>query len=297
MEFDAAKGVWAPALDEDLIKQQQAAYSVAGVDEEVPAAPVLLRENRKRKERDGYNVPGSSIKKGKSDKTIEERKSRNTAVFVTGLPADTELDELVDRFSKCGVIEEYDEGEPKVKMYAKDDGSFSGEALVVYFKEDSVTLAVNLLDEAELRLGEPNTVIRVQKADFTHKYAVSGDREQRRTVDRKKASKRIGKMQKKLQDWDDADGFGPMGTSRDGSTASKISRVVVLKHMFTLQELEEDASLLLDLKEDVREECSTLGEVTNVILYDQEPDGVMTVKFREPLCAQACILVSRVRTA
>jgi len=38
--------------------------------------------------------------------------------------------------------------------------------------------------------------------------------------------------------------------------------------MFTLTELEEDAALLLDLKEDVREECSSLGEVTNVVLYD-----------------------------
>jgi hypothetical protein len=38
--------------------------------------------------------------------------------------------------------------------------------------------------------------------------------------------------------------------------------------MFTLRELEEDSSLLLDLKEDVREECSTLGEVTNVVLFD-----------------------------
>jgi hypothetical protein len=38
--------------------------------------------------------------------------------------------------------------------------------------------------------------------------------------------------------------------------------------MFTLKELEEDPTLLLDLKEDVREECETLGEVTNVVLYD-----------------------------
>jgi hypothetical protein len=38
--------------------------------------------------------------------------------------------------------------------------------------------------------------------------------------------------------------------------------------MFTLAELEEDPSLLLDLKEDVREECATLGDVTNVVLYD-----------------------------
>ena len=50
--------------------------------------------------------------------------------------------------------------------------------------------------------------------------------------------------------------------------ANKNGRVVVLKHMFTLGELEEDPSLLLDLKEDVREECATLGDVTNVVLYD-----------------------------
>lgn len=42
----------------------------------------------------------------------------------------------------------------------------------------------------------------------------------------------------------------------------------MLKHMFTLEALKEDATLLLDLKEDVREECSQLGEVTNVVLYD-----------------------------
>jgi HIV Tat-specific factor 1 len=73
---------------------------------------------------------------------------------------------------------------------------------------------------------------------------------------------------RKLQDWDDADGFGPMTTSEGNASVNKTSRVVVLRHMFTLQELEEDASLLLDLKEEVREECSTLGEVTNVVLYD-----------------------------
>ena len=54
----------------------------------------------------------------------------------------------------------------------------------------------------------------------------------------------------------------------DTTVANKNSRVVVLKHMFTLEDLEKDATLLLDLKEDVREECSSLGEVTNVVLYD-----------------------------
>ena len=74
--------------------------------------------------------------------------------------------------------------------------------------------------------------------------------------------------ERKLGEWDDEDGFGPSITEEDKAPLVNKSRVVVLKHMFTLQELEEDASLLLDLKEDVRDECSSLGEVTNVVLYD-----------------------------
>ncbi|KAF8893367.1 hypothetical protein BD779DRAFT_1505804 [Infundibulicybe gibba] len=305
LEYDAAKGSWVPLVDEDLVKRQQAAYSIVGVDEETPAAPVLARENKKRKEPEDYTsataIPeaGPSIKRGRNDKKEKppaERKSKNTAVYVTGLPFDTEPDELVERFSKCGVIEEDDEGEPKVKMYAKEDGTFSGEALVVYFKEDSVPLALNILDDAELRFGEASTVMRVAKADFAHKNSGGGGAEAsgskpRKTVDKKKASRRIGKMQKKLLEWDDEDGFGPKLDLEDKADAMhRMSRVVVLKHMFTLQELEEDATLLLDLKEDVRDECSSLGEVTNVVLYDKEQEGVMTVKFREPLSAQACVL-------
>lgn len=95
-------------------------------------------------------------------------------------------------------MEEDDEGEPKVKMYAREDGSFSGEALVVFFKEDSVTLAVSLMDEAELRLGDASTRMRVQKAEFAHKHqqGAGGQGVERKVVDRKKATKRIGKMQR-----------------------------------------------------------------------------------------------------
>ena len=75
---------------------------------------------------------------------------------------------------------------------------------------------------------------------------------------------------RKLEDWDSEDEFGPTLTAVDklSNQANKNGRVVVLKHMFTLVELEEDPSLLLDLKEDVREECAILGDVTNVVLYD-----------------------------
>ena len=181
---------------------------------QTPAAPVLARVNKKRKgEVDYTNYTGSTsdatptAKRGRNDKKNQAKdnsaagppppKSKNTAVFVTGLPLDTEFDELVERFAKCGVIEEDEEGDAKVKMYAREDGSFSGEALVVYFKEDSVLLAMNLLDDAEFRLGESSTVMRVQKAQFDHKNTSQhGESKPRKVVDKKKASRRIGKMQK-----------------------------------------------------------------------------------------------------
>lgn len=69
-------------------------------------------------------------------------------------------------------------------------------------------------------------------------------------------------LDRKLTDWS-SDEDEPAAASKN-----KYSKLVVLEGMFTLQELEEDATLLLDLKEDVRDECETMGEVTNVTLYD-----------------------------
>ena len=74
-------------------------------------------------------------------------------------------------------------------------------------------------------------------------------------------------MCRKVGDWDFEDGFGPMEEPVEKEVAVE-SRVVVLKHMFTLQELRDDPTLLLDLKEDVREEAESVGDVTNVVLYD-----------------------------
>jgi HIV Tat-specific factor 1 len=122
-------------------------------------------------------------------------------VFVTSLPPDAEADEIAARFGRFGLIMEDDEGKPKVKLYRSEDGNFTGEALVVYYKEESVELAVTLLDDAELRLGEVGTRMKVQRAEYGHK---GGDHEatanenggQKRTVDKKKASKRIGNMER-----------------------------------------------------------------------------------------------------
>ncbi|KAF8325274.1 uncharacterized protein EI90DRAFT_2186841 [Cantharellus anzutake] len=306
LEYDTVARAWVPLVEEDLLKAQQAAYSVAGVDEEAPAAPVLKR-HKKRKDVDytSSTIPsdaGPSIKRRKGDSgtahngegsssTAKLTQSKNTAVFVSGLPPDTTFEEMVARFKPFGVLMEDDDEQPRVKLYAKEDGSFSGEALVVYFKEESVDLAIRMLDEAELRLGDAGTVMRVKRGEFNHK-TTNGEGGERatvkRTIDKKRATARITKLNNKLADWDSSDEDGTAERQRKAALV-KI-RTVVLKHMFTLKDLEQDPTLLLDLKEDVREECETLGEVTNVVLYDKEEDGIMTIKFKEPLSAQACVI-------
>ena len=62
--------------------------------------------------------------------------------------------------------------------------------------------------------------------------------------------------------------------------------------MFTTNYLQDDPAALLDIKEDIREECAKLGAVTNVILYDKEPNGIVSVRFVDAEVAQACVQVS-----
>ena len=189
-----------------MVQSRRNISRITHLARQTPAAPVLKRAKKRKEPEDytsdtrGKEKEAGPSKRGKATNG-EPRKSKNTAVYVTGLPVDTEADELVDRFSRCGLIEEDDQGERKVKMYARADGTFSGEALIVYFKEDSVTLALNILDDAELRVGDPATRMSVQIANFGHKHeagATEGDdtAKMRKTVNKKKATRRIGKMQK-----------------------------------------------------------------------------------------------------
>lgn len=56
-------------------------------------------------------------------------------------------------------------------MYTDEEGKFKGDALVVYFRPESVNLAVQMLDDSDFRLGVkgPQGPMRVQPADFSFK--------------------------------------------------------------------------------------------------------------------------------
>ena len=46
---------------------------------------------------------------------------------------------------------------------------------------------------------------------------------------------------------------------------------------------------MLEIKEDIRDECAKVGEVTNVVLFDKESDGIASVRFGNAEAAQACV--------
>lgn len=205
-------------LDDDLLEQQREAYKVQGVDESEPAQPSKKRKKKEYVNGEEVRIPnpmahllsrpfdnltaflstqdiGGRATTKKAKPTTEPRERKNTAVYITSLPLSTTASELQTIFSRCGVIaEEIDSGKPRIKLYTDNAGAFKGDALIVFFRAESVDLAVQLLDDTEFRLGE-GTKMRVAAADFS--YKVQKDRlAQTGGKDKRKIIKKTQKLNK-----------------------------------------------------------------------------------------------------
>ncbi|KAG2184153.1 hypothetical protein INT44_009168 [Umbelopsis vinacea] len=271
-EYDETIGAWFPMFDESLVEAQQSAYAVEGVDISEPAvAPSKKKKVYTSNEQDDH--PNKKQKRDVKPRSVK-------AIYVTGIPLDATVDEVKEVFSKCGVImEDIATGEPRIKLYKDESGALKGDALITFFKEESVPLAINLLDDAEFRLGDASSKIHVQQAEFKERDPSAVTQNKKSTMEKMKARKKLHQLQRKL-DWVD---------DEVGKKNEKFRKIIILKNMYTQQELDDDPALLLELKDDVREECERLGEVTNVIMYDKSPGGIISVRFKEPESAEACI--------
>lgn len=246
------------------------------------------QENSEEKAADDsqQDKKGKKRKKGSEPKKPEEPpawfdvdEAKNTNVYVSGLPLDITDEEFKELMSKYGLIM----ADPvtrglKLKLYKDSEGNPKGDGRCCYIKVESVELAMKFLDDSDFR----GHKVKVELAKFTMKGDFDPSKRKKKLSNKDK--RKFKEKQAKLFDW--------RPVKKDlgqGSVRPKNEKVVVLKNMFDPSEFEEEPTLINDLRDDVRNECSRFGEVKNVKMFDNHPDGVMMVYFKTAESADDCI--------
>ncbi|CAN8256116.1 unnamed protein product [Cochlearia groenlandica] len=257
-------------LDTSVDKEDAPKDNVADKKEEVGSDETAeINSNGKRK------MPEEETEKKEANKPPEAwfELKVNPHIYVTGLPNDVTLEEVVEVFSKCGIIKEDDTGKPRIKLYNdKATGKLKGDALITYMKEPSVDLAIQILDGAPLRPAD-KLLMSVSKAKFEQK----GERFITKQTDNKK-KKKLKKVEQKMLGWG----------GRDDAKIS-IPATVVLRYMFSPAEMRTDESLSAEVEEDVKEESAKHGPFDSVKVCEHHPQGVVLVRFKDRKDAQKCI--------
>lgn len=293
-DWDHEKKAWFPKITEDFIAAYQANYgftqegepdannsAVSSTDPADSKSPEKEKPGNaaQNKNPDQQETPAKDAKqKGEKRKAdpgwFDIDDTKNTNVYVSGLPLDISTEEFVELMSKCGIVmrdpisEEY-----KVKLYKDKEGNLKGDGLCCYLKKESVALALRLIDESEVR----GYRLHVEAAKFELKGQYDASKKKKKSKDYRK---KMLQQQKQL-DW---------RPEKKGEVRKRHEKVVIIRNMFHPSDFEEDPLVLNEYREDLRTECEKFGEVKKVILFDRHPDGVASIAFKEADQADACIL-------
>ncbi|EME87425.1 uncharacterized protein MYCFIDRAFT_75283 [Pseudocercospora fijiensis CIRAD86] len=290
---------WSKTMDEALMKQQQEIYKVAGVDDDAPAFdPVKKRKAAQQDDLDSNkkakaNTGATATATAKAIAAPPANKPRqSTAVFVSGLPLDVDTEEVREVFSKYGIIaESAEDNEKRVKLYNDANGNFKGEALIIFYRPESVRQAVMLADGMlwPRDFGQPTSTISVIEADSTYKKSnddtVAPERGPSKARPSKaKLKRKAEEMNQRLGEWSDDD------ISTMPQTSSRYDKVVVVKNAFKLEEFENqkpDEDVRQDIYDDMFEEGGKYGTVKHIEIFDLEEEGVVTIRFQTAEAASA----------
>lgn len=225
-------------------------------------------------EPDGRTVEARERKRQarkRARKAAARRNRASASVYVTGLPEDASVNEVVEHFTKCGILlPDSRTGQPRVKLYVDEGGKPKGDALITYAFAESVENALTLLDGANFR---EKYKICVQPASFDHK--LQDDQRSPEPPTKRPAIRPHDLIQEAIA-WDD----GPR--RRRG-----VRPIVVLKNVFVPAE-NPDYSLV---HQDLVEGCEEFGVVENVTVFEGNTEGAAVVRFDNMDTCFSCIKV------
>jgi HIV Tat-specific factor 1 len=267
VRFVLVDNQWVP-VHEGLVDEPQ---------EQIPDYLEVLKQKREQEKMEdamlaqGQLPPHLAIAEAKAEKKRLKAKQKNTGVLIsgfrkTGSPLDVE--EFADWITKfAGVVKKNPETRRRiVKLKTNEDGSFSGDVLVVFFRPESVQQALDIVEGMEYESGFRLTVKRAKK----EKKEGGGEKSTARKKD-----KRIKLYdQEKELDWEEEE--------------EKLH--VIVTGLFTLDEVRQGSVDFYDeLKSDLEAELSKMGIVKGIKIFNYNPDGVVAVKFEKSKGAIRCV--------
>lgn len=213
-----------------------------------------------------------------------EADSKLNCVHISNLPDDVLPADLKQTFSKYGLVAQDHNEEDRLKILG------NGEALLVYHNNDSVSLAIQMLDQSAFGAGSTK-LISVRSATAEESRQVS---QRLLTAEQKIVMKqKMEKMQADLNSWDPSSHSKPVIKQKYNEIRQRIfQKVAVVENMFRVLDIGADPLLEQDIREDIREECDkhNLGsDITKITFYNNA--GKVTIKFNRPELSLECVKV------
>lgn len=268
--WDAEKKAWFPKIDDDFMAVYQMNYGSTKFDTNVDnfkqGVPEITAESKQKlkdiESSQSNEIPKKCLKTEPCWFNVDE--TQNTSVYVSNLPSDITEEEFVDLMQKCGlVMRDPDSQQFKIKLYRDSEtNDLKGDALCKYIKIESVELALSILDGKDFK----GKKLKVEKAKFQMKGEYNPKLKPK--PKKKKDKLKLKRKQEKLFDW---------RPEKSNVAPSKFERVVVVKNLFEPKMFDTDVELILEIQEDLREECGKLGTVKKVVIHDRHPEGVAQV--------------------
>ncbi|KAM3720660.1 HIV Tat-specific factor [Dirofilaria immitis] len=265
MEWNQISQQWLPVVEvnEDFLAQYHSNYGITYDFGEKEGSSI---ERKNEKSEDHKSIKHKLHDKKEQEGWVELEEERNTSVYVSNLPFSITEESFIELMSKCGVIQrDARTNKLKVKLYKNEDGTIKGDGRCCYIKKESVIMALDILDGWNV----DGKIISVEKAKFQMKGEFDPSKKKKKLTAAQK--KRFIENQERIFEWkpEKPRNYRPISDC-----------TIVMKNMFTLEQMMKNAALMLDLEEEIRKVCERFGTVKKVVVHDNNPEGVICVTFQ-----------------